>query len=108
MPCPRGWEISSDKAYFFSAAATILPPFLVQSAAVFIVTQPLPLQPFFPAQLLSAPEQAPWPLQSLTPAHFTSPVSLAVLSAARAAPAANIEATAEARTARFQFFMATA
>src|SRR4051812_15741160 len=98
--------LNRDANYFFASATTV--PFLaLQSASVIGVT-PLPLQAFLPAQSLPAPPQAPLPLHSLRPTHFTFAASLvsfagaaaAALSAAKA-PMANIEATAPAISVPF-------
>src|SRR5262249_34689327 len=69
---------------------------------------PLPLQLFWPAQSWPAPLQAPLPLHSFTPSHFTSaslasPWACTVLALARNKPA-----TAVAMTAPFtMLFMST-
>src|SRR5262245_56481409 len=53
------------------ASVTTVPFLLVQAFSDLAIVQPLPLQPFWPLQSLSAPLQAPLPLQALMPAHFT-------------------------------------
>src|SRR5689334_6935266 len=54
-----------------AASATTVPCLLVQAFSDLACVQPLPLQPFWPLQSLSAPLQEPLPLQELMPAHFT-------------------------------------
>ena len=54
-----------------------VPPALAHSAAVFLPTQPWPLQPFWPLHSLLAVLQSDVPLQLLTPAHLTLPSSAA-------------------------------
>src|SRR5687767_5382030 len=49
-----------------------LPPWLVQSSAEAVGTQPWPLQAFRPLQELLADLQELWPLQALMPEHCTS------------------------------------
>src|SRR6266545_2582718 len=88
--------------YMFEART--FPPLSVHAFALFSSVKPLPLQLFWALQALSAPAQLPFPLHSLTPAHFTTFAPSFVfsgLSAARAAPAANSEQTALAMTAPF-------
>src|SRR5205814_7804106 len=80
--------------YIFAVRA--LPPLSVHSLAETVSVQPLPLHSFFDLQALSAPEQEPWPLHSLMPAHFTtSVVFLPALPLAIAAPERNIERSEE-------------
>src|SRR5713226_2375518 len=102
MPCPRSRR-ANPIVYF---AARTLPPLSAQSFSVLVSSQPLPLHSFFDLQELSAPEQEPWPLHSLMPAHFTTEaVFLPALPLAIAAPERNIEATALAMTAFFTFIV---
>ena len=65
-------EASERHRYIFAVRA--LPPLSVHSLAEAVSVQPLPLHSFFDLQELSAPEQEPWPLHSLMPAHFTTSV----------------------------------
>src|SRR5713226_4377659 len=98
MPCPRSRR-ANPIVYF---AARTLPPLSAQSFSVLVSSQPLPLHSFFDLQELSAPEQEPWPLHSLMPAHFTtSAVFLADFALATAAPDMNMLATALAISAFF-------
>src|SRR5262249_37908829 len=78
-----------------AAQLMTLPPFFSHSA-LGTVTTPLPLQEFWPAQLLPAPAPGPCPLHALLPLHFTC--SLPAFSSARAlmAPLANSVAAAVA------------
>src|SRR5262249_32195153 len=78
-----------------SSQLTILPCFCSHSAFG-TTTIPFPLQAFWPAQLPPAPAQAPLPLHSLMPVHFT--LSPPAFSSARAftAPLAKSVAAAVA------------
>src|ERR1041384_4193042 len=84
---------------------TTLPPLLVQAFSSFTSIQPLPLHAFLPLQALSAPPQAPLPLQSLTPEHFTVFAAALSLSPLACAFATNKPATADAITAPFTTFL---
>src|SRR3569832_1205437 len=84
--------------YFLAGAfsdATV-PPFALQSLSD-IITQPLPLQPFWPAQAFSAVWHALLPLHALTPWHCTEPSDLA--ETINGAAAENRPATAAAMIA---------
>src|SRR5215471_1803131 len=118
MPCPRygksmrkrtGTDASASAPacpYFLGAsAATTLPPFPVQAFSSFVSIQPLPLHAFLPLQALSAPAQAPLPLQSLTPEHFTVFAPALSLSPLACALAAKRPATADAITAPLTTFL---
>src|SRR5262249_1982594 len=61
-----------------------LPPAFVHSSAPLMLTNPLPLHPFWPLHEFCAPAQAPGPLRALTPLQCPSPPAL---SAARATTA---------------------
>jgi hypothetical protein len=74
-----------------------LPPIVVHSPASLVLTQPWPLQAFWPLQELVAVLQALWPLQLLAPTHFT-PSAAKDAVGATIVPAANIAAAAAART----------
>jgi hypothetical protein len=82
-------------AYF-----STLPPADWHSLSFDDITKPLPLQAFWPLQLLCALLHALWPLQEFPPTHFTwaDDASELGLSAAIALPT-NINATAVARAA---------
>src|SRR5438105_8482307 len=104
MPCPRSRRAKA--IYIFEFEARTLPPLSVQAFSDLASSQPLPLQSFFDLHELSAPEQEPWPLHSLMPAHFTtSVVFLCDLPLAMAAPERNIDATALAMNVFFTFIL---
>src|SRR5262249_40655735 len=94
---------SSPRGYFL---ATMVPPLSVHSLSLFTFTQPCPLQPFSPEQLLFAPARALCPLLLFTPALFTSLLValFAFPSPACLKPAVNIAQTAEAISAPFTVF----
>jgi hypothetical protein len=67
----------------------------VHSTVVLVMTMPCPLQAFWPFSAVAV-LQALCPLQALTPAHFTEPCALAVVTMA---PAANRAAAVAANIA---------
>src|SRR5579863_4658956 len=93
-PPVRGRPREKRAAYF--EAVTSLPPLALQSALE-ASTQPLPLQLFCDLQELSAPAQAPLPLQELMPEQWT--VAFVAVESASALPAEKRLATAPARMA---------
>src|SRR5216684_5250438 len=79
------------------------PPFCVHSSALEVVTQPLPLQEFWPLQLLLALLHELCPLQLLPPTHLSCAAALS--SAAISGCARNISPTAVASTAPVNFIL---
>src|ERR1700690_2324085 len=74
----------AQRFYFLSASAGMtVPPFEAHFFSD-ISIQPFPLQPFCPLQELSAPLQAPLPLQAFTPWQWTLPASFADASSGAA------------------------